>query len=155
MHQRKDISFHSNVIIKDLKEKNDFIKKSDQKNFMEECQNSRLKYWDRLKRQIDGADNMGDNFKFIKQSIPNSKWENDKEIANQANKHFSKSELILKEWFAFGSKFEGANISISQCNLAELFFGIFYHLYQIEWIDYKERYEIISLIIKDKEQLFS
>ena len=120
---------------------------------MEECQNSWIKYWDRLKRQIDGADNMGDNFKFITYSIPNFKWGNDKEIAKKANKHFSKSELILKERFAFWSMFEGAKISITQCNLAELLFGSFCHLYQIEWKDDKERNEIISLIIKRQKAI--
>ena len=54
----------------------------------------------------------------------------------------------MKERFDFGSKFEGAKISITQCNLAELLFGSFCHLYQIEWKDYKERNEIIQLIIK-------
>ena len=60
---------------KDLNEKNDSIKKSDHKNSTEECKNSWLKFWDRLKRQIDGADIMSENFKLITHFIPNFKWE--------------------------------------------------------------------------------
>ena len=55
---------------------------------------------------------------------------------------------MLKERFAFGAKFEGDKISITQCNLTELLFGSFCDLYKIEWKDNKERNEMISLIIK-------